>query len=71
MRIVIVYRPRSLAVFEAADRVFGLEIQKLAKFLDRRFDCRDVIAGHFRYSICGFMEDVTVKQPEHMVNGCQ
>jgi hypothetical protein len=39
-------------VFEAADRVFGLEIQKLAKFLDRRFDCRDVIAGHFRYSIC-------------------
>ena len=52
MRIVIVYRPRSLAVFEAADRVFGLEIQKLAKFLDGRFDCRDVIAGHFRYSIC-------------------
>ena len=52
MRIVIVYRPRSLPVFEAADRVFGLEIQKLAKFLDRRFDCRDVIAGHFRYSIC-------------------
>ena len=52
MRIVIVYRPRSLAAFEAADRVFGLEIQKLAKFLDRRFDCRDVIACHFRYSIC-------------------
>jgi hypothetical protein len=30
---VIVYRPRSLAVFEAMDRVFELEIQKLAKFL--------------------------------------
>jgi hypothetical protein len=52
MRIVIVHRPRSLAVFEAADRVFGLEIQKLAEFLDRRFYCCDVIAGHFRYSIC-------------------
>ena len=52
MRIVIMYRPMSLAVFEAADRVFGLEIQKLAKFLDRSFDCRDVIACHFRYSIC-------------------
>ena len=52
MRIVFVYRPRSLAAFEAAGRVFGLEIQKLAKFLDRSFDCRDVIACHFRYSIC-------------------
>ena len=58
-------------MFEAMDRVFGLEIQKLAKFLDRRFDGHGVFPGHFRNRVGRFAEDVTAKQPVHMVNGCQ
>ena len=58
-------------MFKAMDRVFGLEIQKLAKLLDRRFDGHGVFPGHFRNPIGRFVGDATAKQPVHMVNGCQ
>jgi hypothetical protein len=50
------------------DRVFWLEIEKLAKFLDRRFDGHGVFPGQFRNRIGRFTEDVSVKQPVNMVD---
>ena len=55
-------------MFEAMDSVFGLDIQKLAKLLDRRFDGHGVFPGHFRKRIGRFVENVTAKQSVHMVN---
>ena len=55
-------------MFEAMDSVFGLDIQVLAKLLDRRFDGHGVFHGHFRNRIGRFVENVTAKQPVHMVN---
>ena len=56
-------------MFEAMDRVFGLEIQEMAKLLDRRLDGHDLPPCHFRNRISRFVEDVTAKQPVHMLNG--
>ena len=56
-------------MFEAMDRVFGLEIQEVAKLLDRRLDGHGVPPGHFRNRISRFVEDVTAKQPIHTDNG--
>ena len=61
------YRPRSLTMFEAMDRVFQLEIQEMAKLLDRRLDGHDLPPDRFRNRISRFVEDVTAKQPIHIM----